>query len=151
MTSTVRPSPFPLSCLGYALVLLISSHHHNCTDLHAKITLALSTRSKSTPLLSSLHPPTLRPHIAQALHRVFNKFDMDKDGKWTAHDLREFIKLLNGAAPPLAFCYQFIDMFGGAPGDKKLGVDGLVEFFAQQSANEPDETVRDLEKLGVKV
>ncbi|KAI9219112.1 hypothetical protein BC828DRAFT_406967, partial [Blastocladiella britannica] len=128
--------------------------------LHAKVESALAEARTATasssqqqhqqhPLLSSLTPPTLRPRIAKLLIKVFAARDLDRDGLWSVHDLRGFIAHLNGTPPPLPFCYQFCDMFGGRAPRGKLPVDGLLDFFAQQSANEPDETIKDLGRLGI--
>ncbi|KNE60251.1 hypothetical protein AMAG_05664 [Allomyces macrogynus ATCC 38327] len=117
-------------------------------ELKERLLTVIKDQPAHHPLLSTLHPPTLLPAIAQALRAVFTQHDRDRDGAWTHRELRDFIGAMNGARPDIAFCQQFARMFG-ADARGFLVEEGFLEFFAQQSANEPDETLRDLEKMGI--
>ncbi|KAI9164607.1 hypothetical protein H9P43_008466 [Blastocladiella emersonii ATCC 22665] len=130
--------------------LALDPEFDDLVELHAKITAVLRDTPADSPLLASFTPPTLRPRLERALRSAFTARDADKDGLWAPRELQAFIAHMNGARPPVEFCFQFVRMFGGRD-DGKLTADGLVDFFAQQAANEPDETVKDFAKLGIKV
>ncbi|KAJ3368789.1 hypothetical protein GGF31_006076 [Allomyces arbusculus] len=128
--------------------LALDPTFEDMTKLKERLLAIIKEQPAHHPLLSSLHPPTLRPPIAQALRAVFAQNDRDRDGAWTHRELRDFIGAMNGARPDIAFCQQFARMFG-ADARGFLVEEGFLEFFTQQSANEPDETLRDLDKMGI--
>ncbi|KAJ3351008.1 hypothetical protein GGF32_004495 [Allomyces javanicus] len=135
-----------LSIIEFGLAL--DPTFEDMAELKERLLTVIKEQPAHHPLLSTLHPPTLRPAIAQALRAVFAQNDRDRDGAWTHRELRDFIGAMNGARPDIAFCQQFARMFG-ADARGFLIEEGFLEFFAQQSANEPDETLRDLEKMGI--
>ncbi|KAL7750390.1 hypothetical protein RI367_004163 [Sorochytrium milnesiophthora] len=99
-------------------------------------------------LLSSQIPPVLAPAVRSALAAVFSQYDKDGDAAWSDVELGTFIEFMNGARPSQAFLRHFAGMFG-CNRRGYLTLDGLCEFYLQQSLNEPEETLRDLAKLGV--
>ncbi|KNE67309.1 hypothetical protein AMAG_12375 [Allomyces macrogynus ATCC 38327] len=137
-----------LSIVEFGLAL--DPTFEDMTGLKERLLTVIKEQPAHHPLLSTLHPPILRPAIAQALRAVFAQNDRDRDGAWTHRELRDFIGAMNGARPDIAFCQQFARMFG-ADVRGFLIEEGFLEFFAQQSANEPDETLRDLERMGISV
>jgi len=89
----------------------------------------------------------LSNRLKAALTAIFNSFDKDKDGSLSPTELSEFVFKTNGSRPPAAFLTQMGIQFGK---DAKgyLTLDGFLNFFLEQTLEDPIETRRDLEKHG---
>ncbi|CAO3571459.1 unnamed protein product [Mortierella alpina] len=104
-----------------------------------------STMTDAAPLLDG--DKELSNRLKAALAAIFNSFDKDKDGSLSPAELSEFVFKTNGSRPPAAFLTQMGIQFGK---DAKgyLTLDGFLNFFLEQTLEDPIETRRDLEKHG---
>ncbi|KAF9968780.1 hypothetical protein BGZ70_007666 [Mortierella alpina] len=104
-----------------------------------------STMTDAAPLLDDAKE--LSNRLKAALTGIFNSFDKDKDGSLSPAELSEFVFKTNGSRPPAAFLTQMGIQFGK---DAKgyLTLEGFLNFFLEQTLEDPIETRRDLEKHG---
>jgi hypothetical protein len=150
--SEMQGKEFMLSYgIPYYGTLMLQLHSIlNLPELRLSIQKAMDELPASNGLLQTAHPPQLVHDISSHLQGVFDERDSDCDGAWTHEELQSFIEFLNGSRPDLKFCMQFAQMFGCSD-NGYLTKEGLIDFFTHQSANEPEETVQDLSKLGFSI
>ncbi|KAJ3055159.1 hypothetical protein HK097_011313 [Rhizophlyctis rosea] len=86
------------------------------------------------------------PEVQKALLEIFDKFDLDKDGKLNNAELDAFAVASNGEPFDDA---SLNDLFANFDNDKgKLTKDGFLDMFHLQTLSDEDETYKDLEKHG---
>eukprot|EP01112_Ceratiomyxa_fruticulosa_P008005 TRINITY_DN2076_c0_g1_i1.p1 TRINITY_DN2076_c0_g1~~TRINITY_DN2076_c0_g1_i1.p1 ORF type:complete len:304 (-),score=100.60 TRINITY_DN2076_c0_g1_i1:48-959(-) len=111
--------------------------------------------SSSSPMkdASSLTIPSLiengvvSPLFLNILHEIFIRFDVNKDGGLNDKEISDYTKVVNGKPADkekISFIRKTFDW------NKKTGLTepGLIELYLQQSAEEPEETYKDLHTLG---
>ncbi|KAI7905849.1 uncharacterized protein BX663DRAFT_428552, partial [Cokeromyces recurvatus] len=81
--------------------------------------------------------------LKEVLEEIFNKFDQDKDGALNTKELDNFIFTTNGSHPPPAFLRQMGLRFG-ANAKGWLTKEGFLEFYLEQTLDDPSETRNDL-------
>ncbi|KAJ1676014.1 hypothetical protein EV182_000083 [Spiromyces aspiralis] len=98
------------------------------------------------PLLKD--PNTLSDALISALQHLFSRFDKDRDNKLSIRELSSLVSVTNGSPPHPMAIKQMIASLERTPRATSLTWDGFKAFFLVQSLQDPEETRKDLNKLG---
>jgi len=80
------------------------------------------------------------------LTQIFNRFDKDKDGALSQHELDTFHRVVNGTPISPSTVKFLLDHFD--VNHKGLTLTGFIGFYVSQTVGDAEETWKDLTKLG---
>ncbi|KAI9599455.1 hypothetical protein BDF19DRAFT_492928 [Syncephalis fuscata] len=87
------------------------------------------------------------PACEAALKEIFNRFDVDKDGALSLKELNAFAVATNGDSFTEETIEEIQENFD-VNDNNDLTLRGFLEMYTLQTMSEPEETWRDLRKLG---
>lgn len=105
-----------------------------------------ASRQRRAPILDS-KSNWFTPDAEAVFISIFNRFDADKDGAWTVNEIQSFAQFTNGA---MFSKDELTEIKTNLQHDKagNLTRQGFLDFYTLQTQSHPDETFRDLLKLG---
>jgi len=112
-----------------------------------KAQLPKATAVNGKPALLDAEGDWFVPGAEKALTEIFNRFDSNKDGAWNIADSQQFAVATNGKPFTTEELNEILQHFErGESGG--WTTKGFLQFYHLQSSSHPDETWKDLIKLG---
>ncbi|KAJ1974677.1 hypothetical protein H4R34_004626 [Dimargaris verticillata] len=129
-----------------------------CLGLDPTYQPALDLRAEIAPILQEVQGGDgnvpllvngkLSAPLRKALEQLFRRYDRDYDGYLNLAELGQFVVATNGGGrPPLGMLRGLWQTFSPEC-PQGLSLEGFLDFFVQQSLQEPVETRKDLQKHG---